>query len=108
MNGARGVLVAVLYKPEGESRTDALPVPTSMPHGEKHCLLPDLVIVHFPGYVGLPFLKDLPKTWVPVCCARQQRQMKKNMFHIGLPVSAGHSPSTNAKALRRNGDALSI
>jgi hypothetical protein len=86
MNGARGVLVAVLYKPEGQSRTGTLAAPTGMPRGGSHCPLPDLVIVHFPGYIGPAFFKHLPNTCVPVCCVRQQHYMKKSMFRIGLPL----------------------
>ena len=86
MNGARGRIVAVLYKPEGQARTDGLQAPTGYPNGlDGIAPLPDMVIVHFPGYKGNAFFPHLPATWVPVCCM-QQRHEHKNWHRIGLPL----------------------
>ena len=38
----------------------------SSPRGLDSCPLPDVVVVHFPCYVGPALLPGLPRTWVPV------------------------------------------
>ena len=61
MNGARGVVVAILYAPPGTDRVDgnSLAVtgfpratPGFFPRGQVACPLPEYVVVHFPGYAG--------------------------------------------------------
>ncbi len=86
MNGARGRVVAVLYKPDGVARTDQLQAPTGYPDAAAGTMpLPDIVIVHFPSYQGQPFFRNLPSTWVPVCCIKNPHEFK-NWFRIGLPL----------------------
>ena len=86
MNGARGRIVAVLYKPERQARTEGLQAPTGYPNGiEGIAPLPDMVIVRFPGYTGHAFFTHLPSTWVPVCCMQQRHEHKK-WHRIGLPL----------------------
>ena len=66
MNGARGTVVAILYKPTGQQRVNDVEAPVGFPDGPRKCPLPNLVVVNFPDYKGDPFFKDLPSTWVPV------------------------------------------
>jgi DNA replication protein DnaC len=86
MNGARGRVVAILYKTPTERRTDGLPASTGYPNGLKACPLPDLVIVHFPGYVGRRFFQGLPSTWVPIPCVEIRHERRKSSIRIGLPL----------------------
>jgi hypothetical protein len=86
MNGARGRVIAILYKAPGESRTDGLSIPTGFPNGLLQCPMPDLVIVHFPGYVGRRFFRDLPSTWVPVPCVEVRHERRKSSCRLGLPL----------------------
>ena len=62
MNGARGVVVAILYAGPGAGRVDGsalagdgYPSSTvgSYPRGLVACPLPDVVVVHFLAYAGL-------------------------------------------------------
>ena len=82
MNGARGVVVALLYLPPHSSRTDGHdlvgtgfpsghtgPVSGSSgrpPRGLDACPVPNFVVVHFPDYTGWPIFENLPRTWIPV------------------------------------------
>ena len=63
MNGARGVIVAILYAAPGSAsaRTDSCDLagsgypfapPKGFPRGLEQCTLPDIVVVHFPAYTG--------------------------------------------------------
>ena len=66
MNGARGVIVAVLYNDQ-----------SGYPDGKQHCPMPEYVIVHFPSYSGMPFFEGCPTTWVPipqVCITHKERK----------------------------------
>ena len=42
----------------------------AFPRAEPVCPVPDFVVVHFPEYMGPACFDDLPKTWVPVPCAK--------------------------------------
>ena len=88
MNGARGRVVAVLYKSSNEKRSDGHTAPTGMPweHGEWSTPLPDMVIVNFPGYRGEPFFNGLPKTWVPVPAQRQMNTNPRLGYRISIPL----------------------
>ena len=55
MNGARGIVVGVVYKQEGQARSDGRAVPTGFPCLREACPLPDFVIVNFPFYSGNAF-----------------------------------------------------
>ena len=77
MNGARGVVVAIVYAPPGGRRTDGSSIastghPSStlgaFPRGAAACPVPDFVVVHFPEHNGPACFDDLPKTWVPIPC----------------------------------------
>ena len=80
MNGARGIVVAIMFAPPGAQRRDGLDLAgVGFPHSDgvrlprslEECPLPDVVIVHFPGYKGQPLLPGLPATWAPVPCIAQ-------------------------------------
>jgi hypothetical protein len=95
MNGARGVVVAILFAPPGGQRRDGLDLadvgfPRSdgvcLPRALDQCPLPDVVIVHFPGYKGAPLLPGLPASWVPVPCIQQQSTKKRSLIRIGVPL----------------------
>ena len=95
MNGARGVVVAILYAPPGAARTDGLqeagdgfPVslPGAFPRGIEQCPLPDIVVVHFPGYTGPPCFPNLPRTWVPIPCVEVRHQQIKGLVRFGIPL----------------------
>ena len=95
MNGARGIVVAILFAPPGGQRRDGLDLadvgfPRSdgicLPRALDQCPLPDVVIVHFPGYKGAPLLPGLPASWVPVPCIQQQSTKKRSLIRIGVPL----------------------
>ena len=95
MNGARGIVVAILFAPPGSQRRDGLDLAgVGLPHSDGVCLprsleqcpLPDVVIVHFPGYKGQPLLPGLPATWVPVPCIEQQSKKKRSIIRVGVPL----------------------
>jgi hypothetical protein len=87
MNGARGTVIAVLYKPAGAERTDGSTVATTgFPCGKRIAPLPDLVIVNFPSYTGPALFNNLPGTWVPVPCTETQHQVRKNFVRAAIPL----------------------
>ena len=64
MNGARGVVVGIVYTDAGES-VDGQGVSDGVPDGQRSPL-PECVVVHFPGYTGPALIQGCPRTWVPV------------------------------------------
>ena len=95
MNGARGVIVAILYSAPNAERVDGMEMagtgyPSSdrgvFPRGLHRCPLPEYVVVHFPDYKGPPLFRDLPSTWVPVPCVEVRGQTRKNLCRYGLPL----------------------
>ena len=61
MNGARGVVVAILYAAPGAQRADGIALagsgfpgsrPGCYPRGMEACPPPDIVVVNFPEYTG--------------------------------------------------------
>jgi hypothetical protein len=96
MNGARGVVVAILFAPTGSQRADgnemagvgvpALPDGHMLPRGMLQCPLPDFVVVHFPGYTGPCLLPGLPQTWIPVPCCEVMSQTSKFLRRVGTPL----------------------
>ena len=96
MNGARGVVVAIMYAAPGADRVDGsvlagngYPSSTagSYPRGLGACPLPDIVVVHFPAYEGPACFADLPRTWVPIPCAEVvHSRTKSGMVRAGLPL----------------------
>ena len=95
MNGARGIVVAILFAPPGAQRRDGLDLAgVGFPHSDgvrlprslEECPLPGVVIVHFPGYKGQPRLPGLPATWVPVPCIEQQSKRKHTFTRAGVPL----------------------
>ena len=87
MNGARGVVVAIVYSKEGEERTDrnamagvGIPAPGRRP-------LPDFVVVNFPDYTGPPLFPGLPRTWVPIPPAEIVNRENKKYTRIGMPLN---------------------
>ena len=96
MNGARGVVVAILFAPVGTLRADgnemagvglpALPDGHMLPRGMDQCPLPDFVVVHFPGYTGPSLLAGLPKTWIPVPCCEVMSKTSKFLRRVGIPL----------------------
>ena len=99
MNGARGVVVAILYAAPGAQRVDGSALagtgfpsarPGSYPRGLEACPLPDFVVVHFPDYTGPPCFDNLPKTWVPVPCAEvTQKHTKSGTVRVWGSASTG-------------------
>ena len=97
MNGARGVVVAILYAPQGTDRVDGSDLagagyptatPGFFPRGKVACPLPEYVVVHFPDYAG-PSLweaSDLPRTWVPIPCAEVMHKTFKSVVRVGVPL----------------------
>ena len=95
MNGARGIVVAILFASVGSQRTDGnemagvgvptLPDGQMLPRGMDQCPLPDFVVVHFPGYTGPCLLTGLPQTWVPVPCCEVMSKTSKFLRRV-----AGH------------------
>ena len=96
MNGARGVVGAILYVAPGADPVDGsvlagngYPSSTagSYPRGLGACQLPDLLVVHFPAYEGPACFADLPRTWVPILCAEvAHARTKSGMMRAGLPL----------------------
>ena len=95
MNGARGVVVAILSPPANSQRVDGntmgstgWPAPGShgMPRGVDKCPLPDFVVVHFPSYRGPQIFPGLPSTWVPVPCCEVRSQTSKALIRFGVPL----------------------
>ena len=87
MNGARGVVVAILY-PGDAGRVDGLDPPCRHPKGPELCPLPDYVVVHFPEYKGSAFFPgyNLPRTWVPVPAAKVQNEKNKALSRVAIPL----------------------
>ena len=95
MNGARGVVVAILYAAPGTPRTDGNELagtgfparaPGSFPRGLEQCPLPDMIVVHFPAYAGPPCFDHLPRTWVPVPCVEVRHPRIKSLVRVGIPL----------------------
>ena len=95
MNGARGVVVAILYAAANAERLDGCQLartgyPSSgggrFPRGLDRCPLPEFVVIHFPDYKGPFLLKGLPSTWVPVPCLEVRGQTRKKWCRCGLPL----------------------
>ena len=90
MNGARGIIVAIVYAKEGEERTDGNPlagVGTPAPGRVSSTRpLPDFVVVNFPEYTGPPLFPGLPRTWVPIPPAQVANKDNKKYLRIGLPL----------------------
>ena len=70
MNGARGLVVAILYASADSTRVDGndmagvgWPVldSRSLPRGVDKCPLPDYVVVHFPAYTGPELFQACPR-----------------------------------------------
>ena len=90
MNGARGVVVAILYVEKGEKRTDrnqlagvGIPAPGRTSSTRP---LPDFVVVNFPEYTGPPLFPGLPRTWVPISPAQVANKDNKKYLRVGLPL----------------------
>ena len=88
MNGARGVVVAILYAAANAERLDGCQLASTgypstdggrFPRGLDRCPLPEFVVIHFPDYKGPFLLKGLPATWVPVPCAEVHGQTRKKL-----------------------------
>ena len=96
MNGARVVVVAILYAAPGAQRVDGSALagtgfpsarPGNYPRGLEACPLPDFVVVHFPHYAGPPCFDNLPKTWVPVPCVEvMHKNTKSGTVRVGVPL----------------------
>ena len=95
MNGAQGVVVAIVYASPGEQRTDqstlaGVGYPSStlgaFPRGEPACPVPDFVVVHFPAYKGPACFDNLPTTWVPVPCAEVRNKTLQSVTRAGIPL----------------------
>ena len=95
MNGARGTVVAIAFAPPGAQRVDGVDLAgtgfpqadgAAFPRALDQCPLPDFVVVHFPGYRGLPLFSGLPPTWVPIPCIEQRSTRKRTLCRAGLPL----------------------
>ena len=86
MNGARGTVVGVVYKQEGQARSDGSAVPAGFPCLREACPLPDFVIVNFPLYSGNAFFQNRPRTWVPVPCCEIRHSLYKSLTRYGVPL----------------------
>ena len=86
MNGARGFVVGVVYKQEGQARSDGSAVPAGFPCLRAACPLPDFVIVNFPLYSGSAFFPNRPRTWVPVPCVEIRHSLFKSFTRYCLPL----------------------
>ena len=95
MNGARGVVVAILYADSNAQRVDGSEIAgtghpsadgSNFPRGLGRCPLPDYIVVRFSGYQGLSLFANLPQTWVPVPCVEVRGQTRKNLRRCGLPL----------------------
>ena len=95
MNGARGIVVAILFDEEGTARLDGqhkggTGVPMNkgngLPKTLGECPLPQTVIVHFPEYTGPELLPGLPRTWVPVPTVLVRNEKRNGTTRVGLPL----------------------
>ena len=101
MNGARGVVVAIIYAAPNARRTDGneiagtgFPFCRSVPGSASHapprgldeCPLPDFVVVHFPDYTGKQIFPGLPRTWVPVPAEEVRCTTSKQQCRVGIPL----------------------
>jgi hypothetical protein len=95
MNGARGIVVAIVYAAPNTRRTDGNELagtgyPSAScgrpPRGIDECPLPDFVVVHFPDYVGPSCFQSLPRTWVPISAEEVASKQSKAISRIGLPL----------------------
>ena len=97
MNGARGVVVAILYAAPGpaSTRTNGCELagtgfpsapPKNFPRGLDYCPLPDMVVVHYPSYTGPRCFPDLPSTWVPVPSVEVRHNRIKSLSRVGIPL----------------------
>jgi len=95
MNGARGVVVAILYPAKGAERIDGSVMAASgwpssggraLPRGVDQCPLPDFVVVYFPSYSGPALFENLPRKWVPVPCCEVRSQSSKSLVRFGCPL----------------------
>ena len=103
MNGARGVVVAIIYSTGAPGsagggqagRADGSAIAGtgapgskhgSLPRGEDACPVPDFVVVHFPGYKGPACFDGLPKTWVPVPCAEVRSKRMQGLVRATIPL----------------------
>ena len=101
MNGARGVVVAILYAAPNSCRADGnelagtgypfcrtAPGSASYvpPRGLDQCPLPNFVVVHFPDYVGEHIFPGLPRTWVPVPTEEVRCDQSKQLLRVGCPL----------------------
>ncbi len=95
MNGARGIVVAILYAPPASARVDGNAMagtgfPASdrrpVPNGLDNCPLPDFVVVHFPEYTGPGIFPHLPRTWIPIPTAEVRSDKSKSLLRVNLPL----------------------
>ena len=95
MNGARGIVVAILYAPAGSARVDGNAMAgtgfpasdrRSVPKGLDNCPLPDFVVVHFPEYTGPAIFPHLPPTWIPIPTAEVRSDKSKSLLRVNLPL----------------------
>ena len=96
MNGARGVIAAIVYTRSNSPRIDGNELATTgfpssgiaaaFPRGVDECPLPEFVVVHFPNYKGMPLLPGLPQTWVPVPCIQVHAKRRKGLIRVGCPL----------------------
>jgi len=101
MNGARGVVVAILYAAPNIPRADGHELAGTgypfcrtvqnsdslePPRGLDECPLPNFVVVHFPDYVGEQIFPGLPRTWVPIPAEEVRNQRSKQLCRVGLPL----------------------
>ena len=101
MNGARGVVVAILYCAPNSNRADDNPLagtgyPSSqsasgsasakVPRGVDACPLPNFIVVNFPDYTGPSIFPGLPRTWIPISAEEVRSDQSKQLCRVGLPV----------------------
>ena len=101
MNGARGVVVAILYCAPNSNRADDNPLAgtgypscqtasgsasATLPRGVDACPLPNFIVVNFPDYVGPSVFPGLPRTWVPISAEEVRSEQSKQLCRVGLPV----------------------
>ena len=101
MNGARGVVVAILYCAPNSKRADENPLAgtgypscqtasgaasAALPRGVDACPLPNFIVVNFPDYVGPSIFPGLPRTWVPISAEEVRSEQSKQLCRVGLPV----------------------
>ena len=90
MNGARGIVVAIVYVPQGQNRKDGISLAgVGFPSGKRHCPLPDFVVVHFPGYTGPALFLGLPRTWGSESGQSESKSCKGPGFSV-RGLDAGH------------------